>query len=346
MNKRIGWIDIAKGITILLVIVGHTLIGYKVNDYIYAFHMPLFFICSGLLFKPKDIKMVAKNNAKKLLVPYYVTCGIVIAARAISAYLQNWTPEQIKYLTVNTSIAALFAYGVDGCKWFFNVWMIGAVWFFWAFFWSNLFLQIIFYVTRDKEEWQRACLVIIVATLSFIVGQYIWIPTNVDIGGFAVLFIYIGYLMRKVRVWEKGKLPWYAYIAFVIIWVEASKIGGINMVIRLVPGWIIIPGAVAGTLLIFKGSCIAEKIKPVSDVFSWYGRNTLKILCAHYFELVIIPWDKLLLGMGIENRRLFVITCRVVFATVAVLLINGLMVLVKKLKQKNKSETDVSGQVV
>jgi acyltransferase len=53
MNKRIGWIDIAKGITILLVIVGHTLIGYKVNDYIYAFHMPLFFICSGLLFKPK-----------------------------------------------------------------------------------------------------------------------------------------------------------------------------------------------------------------------------------------------------------------------------------------------------
>lgn len=196
MNKRIGWIDIAKGVTILLVIVGHTLIGYKVNDYIYAFHMPLFFICSGLLFKPKDIKMVAKNNAKKLLVPYYVTCGIVIAARAVSAYLQNWTPEQIKYLTVNTSIAALFAYGVDGCKWFFNVWMIGAVWFFWAFFWSNLFLQIIFYVTRDKEEWQRACLVIIVATLSFIVGQYIWIPTNVDIGGFAVLFIYTGYLMQ------------------------------------------------------------------------------------------------------------------------------------------------------
>lgn len=99
-------------------------------------------------------------------------------------------------------------------------------------------------------------------------------------------------------------------------------------------------------IAVFKGSCIAEKIKPVSDVFSWYGRNTLKILCAHYFELVIIPWDKLLLGMGIENRRLFVITCRVVFATVAVLLINGLMALVKKLKQKNKSETDVSGQVV
>ena len=116
MNKRIGWIDIAKGVTILLVIVGHTLIGYKVNDYIYAFHMPLFFICSGLLFKPKDIKMVAKNNAKKLLVPYYVTCGIVIAARAVSAYLQNWTPEQIKYLTVNTSIAALFAGAICSCR--------------------------------------------------------------------------------------------------------------------------------------------------------------------------------------------------------------------------------------
>lgn len=48
-NKRIEWIDITKGIGICLVILGHT---YRANDvlnWIYSFHMPLFFILSGWL---------------------------------------------------------------------------------------------------------------------------------------------------------------------------------------------------------------------------------------------------------------------------------------------------------
>lgn len=39
-KQRIGWIDVTKGIAILLVILGHSLVGLKINDYIFAFHMP------------------------------------------------------------------------------------------------------------------------------------------------------------------------------------------------------------------------------------------------------------------------------------------------------------------
>ena len=56
-KQRISWIDVTKGIAIYLVILGHSLIGLKVNDYIFAFHMPLFFIASGLLFREKSIKI-------------------------------------------------------------------------------------------------------------------------------------------------------------------------------------------------------------------------------------------------------------------------------------------------
>lgn len=50
MKNHLYWIDFAKTIGLLLMILGH---GNMVNDefrcYIYSFHMPLFFIISGLL---------------------------------------------------------------------------------------------------------------------------------------------------------------------------------------------------------------------------------------------------------------------------------------------------------
>ena len=155
-KQRISWIDVTKGIAIYLVILGHSLIGLKVNDYIFAFHMPLFFIASGLLFREKSIKKTIAGNIKKLLVPYYITSVCVILGRAVSAYLQGWTVQNIRNLCLNTMIGAVFGYGVDGSKWFFTVWMIGAIWFLWAFFWSDIIIHVVFRYTKNWQEWQRA----------------------------------------------------------------------------------------------------------------------------------------------------------------------------------------------
>lgn len=64
MRQRVEWIDACKGFTMLLVILGHCLDGYlkaklfvsdfwwmqMLFDFIYSFHMPLFFVLSGYLF--------------------------------------------------------------------------------------------------------------------------------------------------------------------------------------------------------------------------------------------------------------------------------------------------------
>lgn len=86
-KQRISWIDVTKGIAIYLVILGHSLIGLKVNDYIFAFHMPLFFIASGLLFREKSIKKTITGNIKKLLVPYYITSVCVILGKGSQCVL-------------------------------------------------------------------------------------------------------------------------------------------------------------------------------------------------------------------------------------------------------------------
>lgn len=52
MNKHLYWIDFAKVIGLYLMVLGH---GNMVSDdlrcYIYSFHMPLFFVISGLFAK-------------------------------------------------------------------------------------------------------------------------------------------------------------------------------------------------------------------------------------------------------------------------------------------------------
>ena len=47
-KDRIILIDIAKAITIFLVIWGHISTGSALEKFLYSFHMPLFFVISGM----------------------------------------------------------------------------------------------------------------------------------------------------------------------------------------------------------------------------------------------------------------------------------------------------------
>lgn len=334
MNKRIGWIDITKGIAIILVILGHSIIGLKANDFIFSFHMPIFFIVSGILFKEKDVLFVIKHNAQRLLIPYAVTSGILIIARAISAYIQNWTMPQIKNLMINTFIGALFGYGVDeGRKWFFEIWRIGAIWFILAFFWSNIIIQIIYKYTDTWKEWQRGQLIIAVSAIGYIIGQYIWLPTNIDIGAFAILFMYIGILMKRTDILKKRGMPVICWVMVFVIWIYASLTGGINMVVRYVPGWLAIPGAVCGSIIIMRLSMSIDDTVNLSCICKWYGKNSMKILCVHLIEMLIVPWDYIvqqIAGYHMLINMFLIFLLRTVLITVITLIINALPCLYRK----------------
>ena len=61
MEKRIHWIDVLKGIGIILVVLQHCIglsdnksVSSFVSVWILFFHMPLFFYVSGLVYKEKS----------------------------------------------------------------------------------------------------------------------------------------------------------------------------------------------------------------------------------------------------------------------------------------------------
>ena len=71
-----AFVDILKGIAILLIVYGHITPGAVpfVTDYVSTFHIPLFFFVSGLLYNDakykNDFRSFAKNRLKGLVLPF------------------------------------------------------------------------------------------------------------------------------------------------------------------------------------------------------------------------------------------------------------------------------------
>jgi polysaccharide biosynthesis protein PslL len=81
MSKRIEYIDIARGIGILLVVMGHNdfaIVSPFAHKVIYSFHMPLFFFLSGYFINPTvEFWTFFKKRFNSLLKPYFFTIFLI-----------------------------------------------------------------------------------------------------------------------------------------------------------------------------------------------------------------------------------------------------------------------------
>lgn len=103
------WIYIAKGIGIILVVVGHfypkssPTYWLEIRKLIYSFHMPLFFILSGYLYShgKYSYRDLIRNKTKRLLYPFATIAGIFFLIKCMAG--------QIVHLTYPVSIDSVYA---------------------------------------------------------------------------------------------------------------------------------------------------------------------------------------------------------------------------------------------
>ena len=76
MAERINWIDFAKGVAIILVVLGHVNTPSRLQDFIYMFHMPFFFMTAGFLLNlskwggAENFRPFAAKLFNRLFVPF------------------------------------------------------------------------------------------------------------------------------------------------------------------------------------------------------------------------------------------------------------------------------------
>lgn len=85
MEKRDKSLDCIKGIGIFLMVAGHASLPDIARQWIYGFHMPLFFILAGFMFNTekwfkRGLGLLMRNRAKSYLIPYVVlfTINLII----------------------------------------------------------------------------------------------------------------------------------------------------------------------------------------------------------------------------------------------------------------------------
>lgn len=76
-TRRFSWLDVLKGIGIILVLVGHIYSNTTVFHWLYSFHMPLFFFAAGWVYKQKPVLVDIKRRIQTIVVPYF-SFGVLV----------------------------------------------------------------------------------------------------------------------------------------------------------------------------------------------------------------------------------------------------------------------------
>ena len=79
-NARNHWLDISKGIAIILMVIGHTSLPDMLSRFIYAFHMPLFFIATGFITQWNKLAFpdFMRHKLHSLILPFTIYSAVVL----------------------------------------------------------------------------------------------------------------------------------------------------------------------------------------------------------------------------------------------------------------------------
>ena len=280
MNRRIDWIDAAKGIGILLVIIGHSGINVFLEKWIYSFHLPLFFILSGYLFSYDDnFKEFLRKKIKTIVVPYF-TLGIpMLAFDGLAYYIMG------EY-TFSDILIHIVDYILQRKMW--------TPWFLACLFCVNLIFYGLIRVLRSLPRVGIACLLLTVC--GYLYSLYLGMPLvwNFDTSLMAVSFFFIGYVCKvnAGRIDKKvfnSPFIWCIFAGFLVINILAMKFNsvlgfsGLEMFCSqygCLP--LVYSSAVSGSFAVFVAS-MKYPIRPLK----YLGKNSLVYFMWH--QTIVLP---------------------------------------------------------
>lgn len=299
LKKRIDYIDIAKGIGILLMVIGHSLSeDSKLRSFIYLFHMPLFFFISGVVFNElyfQDTKALIKSKLKGLWYPFikYSIIFIFLHNLFVSFHIfenQGVTAYYNIISIIKNIIRALFFMQTD--------WLLCQLWFLWILFLSEVVFGFLgnFIARITKENFNK--ILGLVCFLFFLIGMFLSIkeiklPNRISTFFVSIFFIYLGYMYSKI----KEKIQYRVGIFLIVL--SILLISSIDIKIAMVDNYysnhlLFLPLSLMGIYIIFYISINLKKNKILKNIFSYLGRNTLIILALHFLCFKIVTFSQIL----------------------------------------------------
>ena len=288
MKNRVGYFDIAKGIGIILVVIAH--IEYMplgLREYIVTFHMPAFFVISGMLMnltreRERPVGDLFRKKLKTIMLPYLVFSVIFPVIDMIRYAIDGkdifWTFRQ-------DMIAGITMTGVS------------VLWFLPALFFSELIvLALVKNLKRPLLFIASVLLPVGIWFLALIIRPLALPMWRTVYCSVLVLFGYILFpLIKKVSAYPLILMP-VSVMLFVILYYtgKANDIVDLHFIL-LGKKPLYYLNAMMGSLALIMMSVFFEAFihKRVTGMLKFFGRHSLFIMITHMNFMILYFAEKL-----------------------------------------------------
>lgn len=277
---RVDVYDIAKGIGIICIVLGHLLhiVPKESNMYmfIYNFHVPLFIVLSGCVinFDNMSFNKCIEKRFKGIIIPYVFSSIISIL---YMPYADNDFSVYLNTILLGSSIGGGYLY--NAALWYCPMIFAASAWFY------------LLYSLASKYKYKNICfmLMIIGSTVcgSVLIKYGIHLPWSIETGLIAQIYIFLGWQFKTLieKAYSKKECAFMIGVLAVIcsIYIKTYSINGLvdmnygvynNIIIYAFNSFL----GIAAVLMI---SILIRKTKNIWKIFSYLGKNSLYIMLFH-----------------------------------------------------------------
>jgi len=289
MTKRIDWIDIFKGFTIIAVVIGHS--GSPLTPYVYLFHIPAFIFISGYTFNFKkydgNFWTLVEVKFKRLIIPYL---SFAIFFSFLQIILSTFGYSKIIYSDNSKALFNPFWLFNSISSFNYTNSLAGATWFLVMLFSTT----VIAYVTlklQEKFKYNDLILIVYHLILFIVATSFLyprWPKTHMnyflDLGFISIFFFISGYLANKYKLFLLLNNNFFTLI-LVLGLLISKKFTHHQMDFpnRTFDLWFtILISSFCGIALTYSLSRIAEKIFLIKKTLLYIGQRSIVILSLHF----------------------------------------------------------------
>lgn len=299
--KRLDYVDVCKWLGISLVIFGHMKMPNEVLQWIYAFHMPLFFVLSGYTYRAQRIdKEFLMKKIKTIYVPF-----LLFALIFCRGEMSSW---------------AYIAYGSRNALDMAGTYTV--LWFLPCFFAAVLVFSLLMNIgNRSKHKaWILAAGVAVMLAGAKacemlkggqpMIAKYGY-PLNFDMALVGAVFMVAGYYFRQMIDWINTQRQWLLIVTVVALFAVTGFTAFKNLPESLNPAcahvemsvgafgnWgLFFANALLMSMALIGLSVLVDKWVIRKNLLLFIGQNSLTILCVH--GTILLAASKVLPKMGL-----------------------------------------------
>ena len=294
MAERIAWIDFAKGLAMILVVFGHVILPSLLQNFIYVFHMPFFFVMSGFLLNFEkwggvgNYKAFATKLFKRLLVPYYLANFLCYPFFVVK---ENYFGHMSWVITYNSPVDTFLGIFIGrsimlplGVLWFLPCLLVAEI----------IFIRLWNRFVKISAE-LFALVIVLTVCAGFTLSRFGYLPLGVNVALISQIFLLAGVLIRRHNFVERMDLKIFGGISLLLMFAFQFNQ-------RVEMSWAIFgdaflffAGGLAGTLILMKISALMTDGK-IFSLISDCGRQSMMILVLH------LPIIELLFNILVRNN--------------------------------------------